>query len=107
MAKHHPLRPHLRAWRTTLGYTLEWVAEQIGAHHSSVLRWEKGTAGVDDATFAAIAKVYGITVAELAGTPADAPKHREMDRLLRALPRMDEEGLRALAVMAERLLPRP
>jgi transcriptional regulator with XRE-family HTH domain len=106
MPKKHPIRLHLMSWRTFLDRTQEWLAAELGVAHSTVLRWEKGTAGVDEATFAAIAQVYGITIAELSAPPADAPKARELDRLMRALPNMDEEGLRALATMAERLAPR-
>jgi transcriptional regulator with XRE-family HTH domain len=106
MPKKHPVRPHLLAWRLKMDKSQEWLANELGTHHSTVLRWEKGSAGVDEATFSAIAKAYGITVAELAGAPDDAAKARELDRLLRALRDMDEDGLRALATMAERLTPR-
>lgn len=102
MPKKHPIRPHLFAWRTSMNRSQEWLAGELGTHHSTVLRWEKGVAGVDDQTFQRIAKAYGITVAELEGRPEDAPKARELDRLLRALPEIDEEGMRALAVLAER-----
>jgi transcriptional regulator with XRE-family HTH domain len=105
MQKKHPLRPHLHAWRLKMGKTQEWLADQIGCAHSTVLRWEKGAAGVDDATFSAIAKAYGITVAELSARPCQSGKARELDRLMRAVREMDEEGLRALATMAERLTP--
>ena len=106
MPKKHPVRPYLLAWREHLDKTQEWLANELGTHHSTVLRWEKRGAGVDDQTFAAIAKAYGITVAELSAPPGEAAKARQMDRLLRAIPKMDEEGLRTLATMAERLTPR-
>lgn len=83
----------------------QWLANELGTHHTSVSRWEKGEAGVDDATFDAIARAYGITVAELSAHPDDAGKAQALDRLMRALQSMDEEGLRALATMAERLTP--
>lgn len=105
MPKKHPIRPHLLAWRLKMDKSQEWLANELGTHHSTVLRWEKGTAGVDDQTFAGIAKAYGVTIAELSGRPEDASKARELDRLLRALPEIDEEGMRALAVMAERFRP--
>ena len=106
MPKKHPIRPHLLAWRQKMDKTQEWLANELGTSHSTVLRREKGTAGVDDATFAEIARIYGITVAELSASPEDAAKAKEMDRLMRALRDMDEDGLRALATMAERLTPR-
>ena len=50
MRKAHPIRPHLLAWRRHMDKTQEWLAEQIGKHHATVLRAERGDAGVDDAT---------------------------------------------------------
>jgi transcriptional regulator with XRE-family HTH domain len=105
MPKKHPTRPHLLAWRRKMDKTQQWLAGALGVDHSSVLRWERGTAGVDDATFKAIANAYGITVAELSAPPCQSGKARELDRLMRAVREMDEEGLRALATMAERLTP--
>lgn len=74
MRKAHPKLPHLRAWREHFGKTQEWVAEQVSRAHSNVVRWESGQAGVDNETFAAIAKAYGITVAELTARPRTPPK---------------------------------
>lgn len=106
MVKKHPVRPHLRAWRKHLDKTQQWLANELGTEHSTVGRWEKGQAGVDDATFESIAKAYGITIAELSAPPGDAAKAQQLDRLMRALPLLDEEGLRTVATMAERLTPR-
>lgn len=106
MPKKHPIRPHLEAWRRKMDKSQEWLANELGTHHTSVGRWEKGIAGVDNATFEQIARIYGITPAELAASPEDAEKARHVDRLMRALHQMDEEGLRTLATMAERLIPR-
>ncbi len=103
MRKAHPKLPHLRAWREHFGKTQEWVAEQVNRAHSNVVRWESGQAGVDNETFAAIAKAYGITVAELTAPPEDAPKARQMHRLLEAAREMDADGLRTLADLAARL----
>ena len=60
---------------------------------------------MDDATFEAIAKAYGITVAELSAPPKDADKARAMDRLLKAVKALDAEGVVTLASFAERLKP--
>jgi transcriptional regulator with XRE-family HTH domain len=107
MVRKHPARPHLKAWRNFLGKTSQWVANEIGTYHSTILRYEDGVSGVDDATFAALAKAYGVSVAELSVAPADAPRAREMDRILRAIQQMDTEGLAAVAAIAERLKPAP
>ncbi|MBK1656868.1 helix-turn-helix domain-containing protein [Paracraurococcus ruber] len=106
MIRKHPTRPFLRAWRKRLGKTAEWLANEIGTVHSTVLRYEAGTTGVDDATFEAIAKAYGISIAELSAHPNDAEKARAMDRILRAIRDMDEEGLSVIAGFAERMKPR-
>jgi transcriptional regulator with XRE-family HTH domain len=85
--------------------SLEWVAENVGTSHSSVHRWELGTSGVDDRDFAAIARAYGISEAELSVHPRDAEKARQMHRVIVRLRQMDAEGVRTLADLAERLTP--
>lgn len=103
MRKAHPKRPHLLAWRLHFGKSQEWLAEQIGTHHATVLRQEKGAAGVDDQTFAAIARAYGISVEELSAPPSEASKARAVGRLMRAIRELDERGLSTLAGLAEQL----
>lgn len=104
MIRKHPTRPHLRAWRLRAGKTLEWVANEIGTSHTTVSRQEGGT-GVDDATFAAIACAYGITVAELSAPPDQAEKARALDCLLRTVRDMDAASIEVLAGLAARLKP--
>jgi transcriptional regulator with XRE-family HTH domain len=106
MRPQHPIRPHLRAWRLAKGATLVWLAEQLGRTHTSVMRWESGASGVDDATFEAIARVYGISASELSAPPADAERARELGRVMDAIRHLDADALRTLAQTAE-LLRRP
>lgn len=103
MTKAHPIRPHLLAWRQRMGKTLVWLANEIGTSHSTVQRQETGRSGVDDATFAAIARAYGITVAELSADPADADKARELARLLESVKGLDARGIRTLADLSDQL----
>ena len=105
MPKAHPIRPHLHAWRVHMDKTQQWLADELGTSHTTVLRWEKGHGGVDDATFEAIAKAYGISVAQLSAHPSETSKAQELDRLWRAVRQLDTDGLHALATMAERLKP--
>ena len=105
MTIRHPVRPHLRAWREKFGFKQKWLANELGTHPSNVLRQERGEIGVDDKTFTEIARIYGITVAELSAPPADAPKAAALDRLLRVAQSLDAEGVAALASFAERLKP--
>ncbi len=107
MAKQHSLRPHLKAWRKKLGKRQMWLANIIGTQQSNIARQERGDIGVDDETFAAIAKAYGITVAELSAHPDDAEKARALDRLLTAARQMDSETLAVVAGFAERIKPGP
>jgi len=107
MPKQHPIRPHLLAWRHTVGVTQEWLAEQVGRAHSAVQRWEAGRTGVDDTTFREIARIYGITDAELSAPPAEAEKAREMDRLLKRVQELDAASVRTLADLSEKLAPAP
>lgn len=58
---------------------------------------------MDDKTFFAIARAYGITIAELSGPPADAERARQLHRLLSAAPSLDAGALQTLADLAERL----
>lgn len=103
MTKAHPIRPHLQAWRQRMGKTLVWLANEIGTSHSTVQRQEKGKLGVDDATFAAIARAYGISVAELSADPADSEKARELARLMDMLKQLDARSVRTLADLSEQL----
>jgi len=103
MTKKHPIRPHLKAWRKFMKKTQVWVANEIGTTHSNYLRQEKGETGVDDATFEAIARAYGITVVELLAHPDDAEKARALNRLLNAVRHLDSEALAVVAGFAERI----
>ena len=96
-------RPYLRPWRKKLGWSQMRLANELGTTHTTIGRYEKGTLKVDDATFANIARVYGITEAELSAHPDDAVRAREMHRIMIAVRELDEVALRALADMAERL----
>lgn len=61
---------------------------------------------MDDATFAAIARFYGITPAELEASPSDAERARALHRLYTLAKGMDTEALAALATMAGRMSPK-
>jgi transcriptional regulator with XRE-family HTH domain len=104
MKKAHPTRPHLLAWRKKFDKTQQWLADEIGSTHTTIRRHELGALGVDEKTFAAIAKAYGISVAELSAHPDDAPRAQQMDRVLKAIQHMDEEGLAVIAGFAERII---
>lgn len=100
MRKQHPIRPHLLAWRTRLKKTQVWLANEIGTSHSTIQRAETGSLGMDDTTFEAIAKAYGITVAELSAHPDDAEKARALHRLhtiVRSLGAIEIEKLASVA----------
>lgn len=62
---------------------------------------------MDDATFAAIADAYGITVAELSAPPAEAERARELHRLMEAMRELDARRLGRLADLAEDLAQLP
>jgi transcriptional regulator with XRE-family HTH domain len=103
MPKRHPIRPHLLAWRLRLKLTQQDVAEMVGVSHSTIQRQEAGLSGVDDKTFSEIARVYGITLAELSASPDDAGRGKALHRLWTVAQSMDADGLAALATLAERL----
>lgn len=103
MAKRHPIRPYLKSWRLHYGHTLEWLAERLDVGVSSVFRWESGENGVQEETFQAIAKAYGITPAELSAPPVDAARARHLHRLMEAMRSLDDKRLGRLADLAEDL----
>ena len=89
-----------------MGWKLVPLADRLGVSHSSIIAWEQGKAGVDEETFASIAKAYGITAAELSVHPTDAPRARSVHRLLEAPRRLDERRIDRLADLTG-LLSRP
>jgi len=107
MVKQHSIRPHLKAWRKKLGKRQAWLAKEIGCHQSNVVRQERGDIGVGDATFAVIAKAYGITVEELSVHPSEAAKAQVLHRLSKAVQQMDSESIAILAGLAERMVKGP
>lgn len=58
---------------------------------------------MDDATFSAIAEAYGITIAELSASPAEAERSRALHRLMEAMRALDDRRLSRLADLAEDL----
>ena len=107
MKKGHPTRPYLGAWRLHMKKKKIWLANEIGTSHTTVRRHELGELGVDDTTFAAIAKAYGITVEELSVHPSEAAKAQALHRLSKAVQQMDSESIAVLAGLAERMVKEP
>ena len=103
MRPKHPIRPHLYAWRVRLGRSSLWLAERLFRTHTSVLRWERGESGVDDATFDAIAAAYGITPAELSAHPNDAERARMLGQVMNVIRDLDTAQLQLLANTAAAL----
>ena len=103
MSKKQPLRSHIRDWRLERGLTLLQAAQLAGIDTGNLSRAERGLSGMDDATFAALAKVYGVSVAELSVAPEQAPRARQMGRLMTVMQTLDEKNLATLADLAERL----
>jgi transcriptional regulator with XRE-family HTH domain len=103
MAKAHPKRIHLEAWRKHFRRTLLWLANELGTSHSSLQRAEKGISGVDETTFRAIAAIYGITPAELSVHPSEADKARQLDRIFLRLRHLSPESLKTIAELSEQL----
>ena len=103
MPNPHPPRPHLREWRLHLGRSLKWLADQLATSHPTVIRWERGESGVNDATFQAIARAYGITPAELSAPPSDAERARLLHKLMQTIPNLTDKKLAALTSMADTL----
>ena len=103
MRRPHPIRPYLLAWRHLRGLSQEIVAERLGIHYATLGRYERGELGVNDETFAEIAEAYGVSVAELSAHPQHQERAKALGRVLEAVKALDEEGLAALAVLAERL----
>jgi transcriptional regulator with XRE-family HTH domain len=59
------LGSHLRRWRERAGLTQSQVASQIGVIQTTISFWEIGRHGVPTAQLATLAKMYGVSEAEL------------------------------------------
>ena len=51
--------------RTRCGMTQEFVAEQLGVPRQAVSKWENGTSDPSTANLLALAKLFGVSAAEL------------------------------------------
>lgn len=51
--------------RTRCGVTQEFVAEQLGVSRQAVSKWENGTSDPSTANLLALAKLFGVSAAEL------------------------------------------
>ena len=51
--------------RTQCGMTQEFVAEQLGVSRQAVSKWENGTSDPSTANLLALAKLFGVSAAEL------------------------------------------
>ncbi|NBV62681.1 MAG: XRE family transcriptional regulator [Rhodobacteraceae bacterium] len=56
---------HLRRWRERAGLTQAQVANQIGVLQTTISFWEIGRHGIPTAQLATLAKMYGVSEAEL------------------------------------------
>lgn len=55
----------IREYRTQCGMTQEFVAEQLGVSRQAVSKWENGTSDPSTSNLLALAKLFGISAAEL------------------------------------------
>lgn len=57
----------IRAHRTQCGMTQEFVAESLGVTRQAVSKWEQGVSDPSTSNLLALAKLFGISAAELLG----------------------------------------
>lgn len=55
----------LKARRTAVGFTQEYVAEALGVSRQAVSKWENGASEPSTANLMALSKLYGLPVDEL------------------------------------------
>ena len=55
----------IKEHRTRCGMTQEFVAEQLGVSRQAVSKWENGTSDPSTANLLALAKLFGVSAAEL------------------------------------------
>lgn len=89
------------------GWSQTRLANELGTTHPTIGRYERGELTVSDAVMARIAAAYGITIAELSLPPEEAERARQLHRVMALIPRLNEDSLRLLAEMAERLPRQP
>lgn len=65
------IRSNMKAERARNGYTVEQVAEKIGVHSNTIVRWENGTAEPRASNIVAMAHLYRCTPEYLLGIAAN------------------------------------
>ena len=60
-----PLGETIKDHRTRCGVTQEFVAEQLSVSRQAVSKWENGTSDPSTANLLALAKLFGVSAAEL------------------------------------------
>jgi transcriptional regulator with XRE-family HTH domain len=72
MVEAHPIATHLREARKSAGLTREQVAVGIGKSFSSVVAYETGSVEPPLHVLRELARLYGVSLADLLGEAADA-----------------------------------
>ena len=88
------LHVHLRAWRKSLGLTLEGVSLKIDAKPNTISGWETGNRKVDLYDLAKLAKVYGVTPAALLYAPEGSPELAALQETSAIVRKMKPKRLR-------------
>ena len=97
---------HLRAWRKFRGMSLEHVANILSVSHTTLMRWEKGTAKVTLGDLERLAKIYSATPSQLMGAPSDAALVALLDRVHEVVTKLPAEAVEDWLRIGERLVGR-
>ena len=68
--RRYALHENIRARRTQLKLSQEYVAEKLGVSRQAVAKWEAGKSEPTAANLARLAALFEMNVSELAATPA-------------------------------------
>lgn len=98
---------YLREWRKACGLTLVQVAQRIGAHFTSVGKWEQDVRGVDAHTLGRLAQVYGVPTSALHYRPENAGDAELFSRFFRVLHHMPRDKVGPWLAFAESYVDNP
>ncbi len=69
------LGQRISAYRKTLGISQEELGARLGVSRQAVSKWETGAAAPDMENLLALAREFGVSVAELTQTPEPPPRN--------------------------------
>ncbi len=88
------MQTYLKTWRLHKGFTQEQVGNMLEVSHTTVGRYESGAVTLNHAQLQEIAKIYGVSVSQLAAPPEEAELVAVLDEVQTIVTGMDPAALK-------------